>query len=87
MQTRTSDVHERRVSERASSINESTIFVIAGEAKRMQAQGIDVISLSTGEPDFPTPEIIKQAGIKAIADNFTKYTQSDGIPELRAAIA
>lgn len=87
MQTRTSDVLERRIAQRAMRINESTIFVIAGEARRMQAQGIPVVSLSTGEPDFATPDVIKQAAIRAINEDFTHYTPSDGIGELRAAIA
>jgi aspartate aminotransferase len=53
----------------------------------MQADGIHVISLSTGEPDFPTPDVIKRAAIEAIDGNFTKYTQAEGIPELRRAVA
>lgn len=87
MQTRTSDVLERRVSMRSSSINESTTLAIAAEAKRMQADGIDVISLSMGEPDFATPDVVKRAAIAAIESNVTHYTQSDGIPPLRNAIA
>jgi aspartate aminotransferase len=52
----------------------------------MKAQGIDVVSLSAGEPDFPTPDHIKEAAIQAIKENFTKYTQNQGIPELINAI-
>jgi len=69
------------------AINESTTLAIAAETKRMQAEGIHVVSFATGEPDFPTPELVKQAGIEAIERNFTRYTQSEGIPELRSAIA
>jgi aspartate/methionine/tyrosine aminotransferase len=52
----------------------------------MKAEGIDIIDLSAGEPDFFTPEGIKDAGKKAIDDNFTKYTANEGIPELKKAI-
>jgi aspartate aminotransferase len=76
-----------RISERASTVNESTTLAIAAESKRMQAAGIDVVSLSTGEPDFPSPDVVKHAAIAAIESNFTHYTQSNGIPELREAIA
>ncbi|MFW6131539.1 MAG: pyridoxal phosphate-dependent aminotransferase [Candidatus Aminicenantaceae bacterium] len=74
------------ISKRLNQIQESLTFKITAEAKAMKNQGIDIIDLSVGEPDFPTPENIKKAGIKAIEDNFTKYTQSDGIPELKEAI-
>lgn len=77
----------RRLSKRARSISESTTLAIAAETKRMQTEGIHVVSFATGEPDFPTPDLIRQAGIRAIEQNFTRYTQSEGIPELRAAIA
>jgi aspartate aminotransferase len=77
----------RRLSERSYAVGESTTLAIAAEAKRMKASGIDVISLSTGEPDFPTPDRIKQAAIEAINNNFTRYTQAEGIPELREAVA
>lgn len=53
----------------------------------MKAQGIDVISLSTGEPDFPTPDCAKEAAIQAIHDNFTRYMEPNGIAELREAVA
>lgn len=78
---------QRRLSKRATSINEAVTLAIAAEAKRMQAAGIPVISLSTGEPDFPTPQRIKQAAFDAINQNFTKYTQAEGIPELRNVVA
>ena len=52
----------------------------------MQAEGIDVVDLSIGEPDFPTPENVKAAGIKAIQENFTKYTENEGMPALKKAI-
>ena len=80
-------VTERRLSRRALDIAESATLSVAAQAQKMRAEGIHVVSLSTGEPDFPTPEPIKQAGIEAINANFTRYTQSEGILELREAIA
>ncbi|TFG56016.1 MAG: aminotransferase class I/II-fold pyridoxal phosphate-dependent enzyme, partial [Candidatus Aminicenantes bacterium] len=75
------------ISEKIQRIGASPTLKISAKAKAMKAEGIDVIDLSVGEPDFPTPENIKDAGIKAIRDNFTKYTESDGILPLRKAIA
>jgi len=75
------------ISEKVQRIGASPTLKISAKAKAMKAEGIDVIDLSVGEPDFPTPENIKDAGIKAIRDNFTKYTASDGILTLRKAIA
>lgn len=57
------------------------------EAEELRSQGVDVIDLGPGQPDFATPEPIKQAGIEAIVGNFTRYTASAGISELRQAIA
>jgi len=56
-------------------------------ARRMRRQGVDIISFAAGEPDFDTPDPIKQAAVSAIRDGFTKYTSPAGIIELRAAIA
>ena len=74
------------VSERVTKIGASPTLKISAKAKSMKAEGIDVIDLSVGEPDFPTPENVKTAAIKAIEQNFTKYTENDGIPELRKAV-
>ncbi len=74
------------ISEKANQIGASPTLKIAAKAKAMQAEGIDVIDLSIGEPDFPTPENIKTAGIKAIQENFTKYTENEGMPALKSAI-
>ncbi|MBC7349396.1 MAG: pyridoxal phosphate-dependent aminotransferase [Candidatus Aminicenantes bacterium] len=74
------------VSERVTKIGASPTLKISAKAKAMKAEGIDVIDLSVGEPDFPTPENVKVAAIKAIEQNFTKYTENDGIPELRKAV-
>lgn len=64
----------------------SPTLKISGEAKAMRAEGIDVIDLSVGEPDFPTPRNVKDAAQRAIAENATKYTPNDGLPELKRAI-
>ena len=74
------------ISERVTKIGASPTLKISAKAKAMRAEGIDVIDLSVGEPDFPTPENVKAAGIKAIEQNFTKYTENDGIPDLRKAV-
>ena len=74
------------ISDKANQIGESPTFKVAAKAKAMKAEGIDVVDLSLGEPDFPTPENIKAAGIKAIQENFTKYTESGGMPSLKKAI-
>jgi aspartate aminotransferase len=75
------------ISKCVSRIEESITLATTAKAKAMKAQGIDVVGLSAGEPDFDTPENIKQAAIKAINEGFTKYTPTPGIPELRKAIA
>ena len=75
------------ISETVNKIGASPTLKISAKAKAMWAEGIDVIDLSVGEPDFPTPENVKEAGIKAIRDNFTKYTDNSGIADLRKAIA
>lgn len=74
------------VSEKANQIGESPTLKVTAKAKAMKAAGLDIIDLSVGEPDFPTPDHIKKAGIHAIEENFTKYTQADGIPSLKEAI-
>ncbi|NTU52668.1 MAG: pyridoxal phosphate-dependent aminotransferase [Chlorobiaceae bacterium] len=78
--------HERFLSNRVLSMQESQTMKITGLAKRMQAEGKDIVSLSAGEPDFPTPENVCEAGIEAIRKGFTRYTVNAGIPELKKAI-
>ncbi|MEY2981355.1 MAG: hypothetical protein RL562_1582 [Planctomycetota bacterium] len=75
------------VSQRASSITDSITLAISARAKAMQAEGIDVVSLGAGEPDFGTPEPIAEAGIQAIRDGYTRYTAAAGMPDVRAAAA
>ncbi|MEE9273541.1 MAG: pyridoxal phosphate-dependent aminotransferase [Robiginitomaculum sp.] len=69
-----------------ASVAQSATLAVSQKARELKAQGIDVIGLGTGEPDFDTPEHIKQAAVKAIASGKTKYTNVDGIPELKQAI-
>jgi aspartate aminotransferase len=76
-----------RLSERISRISVSMTMRAAGEAARLKREGHDIVDLGPGEPDFPTPTNIKQAAIRAIEENFTKYLAPAGTPELRQAIA
>lgn len=71
---------------RVQRIKPSPTLAIAARASQMQKEGHDIINLSVGEPDFDTPEHIKEAAIKAIKDGFTKYTPVPGIPSLKQAI-
>ena len=75
------------ISRLASSIAPSSTLAITAKANAMQAEGIDVIGFGAGEPDFDTPDYIKEAAIRAIQDGFTKYTPAAGIVGLRKAIA
>jgi aspartate aminotransferase len=74
------------LSNRAKSLRPSPTLAINAKAKSMQAQGIHVISFGAGEPDFDTPQNIKQAAKKALDDGFTKYTPVGGIDDLKDAI-
>ena len=78
---------EYRISKRAASLAPSLTLAIDSKAKQMKAEGQDVVGFGAGEPDFDTPQHIKDAAVKALAEGFTKYTASAGIPELRQAIA
>ena len=64
----------------------SSTGAVFAAAAQLKAQGVDVVDLSAGEPDFPTPGHVKQAALEAIRDDFTRYTPTDGIPELKQAI-
>lgn len=75
-----------QVSERLASLSPSATFAMAQKSNELKAQGVDVISLSVGEPDFNTPHHIKEAAKKAIDDNFSFYSPVVGFPELRKAI-
>lgn len=76
-----------KISNRAKAIKPSPTMAVSALANRMKAKGIDVINFGVGEPDYDTPDYIKEAAKKAIDDNFTRYTASSGILELREAIS
>ena len=74
------------LAERMKKFSGSPTSALIAKVAELKRQGKDIISLNVGEPDFGTPDYIKVAGMKAIADNFTKYTPGNGILELRQAI-
>lgn len=74
------------LAQRVQQVKPSPTLAVAAKAAQMKAQGMDIIGLGTGEPDFDTPQHIKQAAIAAIDAGYTKYTAVEGIPELREAI-
>jgi len=76
-----------KISQRAAALSPSLTLAIDSKAKQMKAEGQDVVGFGAGEPDFDTPQHIKDAAIKALNEGFTKYTPASGIPELRQAIA
>ena len=75
------------LSNRVLNMAESATLAMTNKSRELKAQGIDVISLSIGEPDFNTPESAKQAGVDAINNNDTHYPPVPGTPALRKAIA
>ena len=74
------------LSDRINSLPTSATLAMAAKARELKKQGKDIISLSLGEPDFNTPEFIKDAAIKAIQDNYSSYTPVDGYVELKEAV-
>lgn len=74
------------LSARVGRIKPSPTLAVTARAKVLKAEGRDILDLGVGEPDFDTPEFIKEAAIRAIRDGFTKYTAVDGIPSLKEAI-
>ena len=74
------------LADRIHRIKPSPTLAISAKAQALKASGHDIINLSVGEPDFDTPDFIKEAAIKAIRDGFTKYTAVDGTPGLKQAI-
>lgn len=76
-----------RISEKLQNIKPSATLTISTKAMELRAQGREITSLSVGEPDFGTPEHIREAAKKALDEGFTRYTQVPGIPELRENIA
>src|SRR5687768_9294072 len=74
------------LSERISWISVSSTMKVASDADRLRREGADVVDFGAGEPDFPTPDNIKQAAVDAITNNFTKYTPAGGTQELKQAV-
>lgn len=76
-----------RVSKRAQAVPPSATLAVTSRAKELKAKGVDIVDFGAGEPDFDTPDFIKEAAIKALKAGKTKYTAESGIVELRTAIA
>ena len=74
------------IAERISTISVSSTSRVSMEAERLRSAGADVVDFGAGEPDFPTPDNIKQAAIRALEQNFTKYTATGGTAELKKAV-
>jgi len=74
------------IADRISSISVSSTMKVAADADRLRSEGVDVVDFGAGEPDFPTPDNIKQAAVRALEQNFTKYTPAGGTAELKKAI-
>src|SRR3984957_2877403 len=74
------------LAQRISLISESSTMKVAADADKLRREGVDIVDFGAGEPDFPTPENIKQAAIAAIEANFTKYTPTGGSVEIKQAI-
>src|SRR5471032_323428 len=74
------------IADRISSISVSSTMKVASDAEKLRAEGVDVVDFGAGEPDFPTPDNIKRAAIRAIEQNFTKYTPAGGTAELKQAV-
>ena len=75
-----------KIAERLSKVSPSATLKLTAKAKEMKAKGLPVISFGAGEPDFDTPQAVKDEGIKALQSGFTKYTPTSGTPERRAAV-
>ena len=76
-----------KLSNRSSALGTENAFVVLGEVTALQRAGKDIISFCIGQPDFPTPVNIQDAAVKAIREGKHGYTPSNGVPELREAIA
>src|SRR5262245_35079213 len=74
------------LADRISLISESSTMKVAADADRLRREGVDVVDFSAGEPDFPTPENVKEAAIVAINKDYTKYTPVSGSAEIKQAI-
>src|SRR5690349_6518033 len=76
----------KSLSLKVQQVEESQTLALTQAARRLKESGVDVVSLTAGEPDFPTPPHVKMAAIRAIEENFTHYTDTQGIPVLVKAI-
>jgi aspartate aminotransferase len=74
------------IADRISSISVSSTMKVAQDAEKLRSEGVDVVDFGAGEPDFPTPDNIKQAAVRALDQNFTKYTAAGGTLELKKAV-
>ena len=83
---KTEEMEKFPLAERVNRISVSPTMVVLQAAERLKAQGMDVADFGAGEPDFPTPDHIKRAAIRALDENLTKYTPTPGIAPLRQAI-
>ena len=75
-----------RLAKRIRTISPSQTLAISAKAKAMKAAGENVINFGVGEPDFPTPDYIVEAAVRALHEGKTKYTPSSGLPALRSAV-
>ena len=78
---------DTRLAERLKKINPSSTLAITSKAKKLKSEGKDIVNFAAGEPDFDTPDFIKEAAINAINSGFTKYTPTTGTPELKKLIS
>lgn len=76
-----------KLAQRMSQVGESATLAVSRRAKELRAEGVDVVNLSAGEPDFDSPEVAVEAGVRALREGKTRYTAAAGIPELRQAVA
>src|SRR5215471_20378200 len=74
------------IADRISSISVSSTMKVSADADQLRSEGVDVVDFGAGEPDFPTPDNIKQAAIRALEANFTKYTPAGGTAEMKKAV-
>src|SRR6266850_5624223 len=78
---------DMRLAQRLSAVSVSPTLAVMMESRALKERGVDVVDFGPGEPDFDTPENVKRAGAKAIADNLTHYTDTSGLLDLRRAIS
>ena len=75
-----------KLSDRLNRLSPSATLAMSQKSQELKAQGVDVINMSVGEPDFNTPDAIKEAAIKAVNENYSRYSPVPGYPVLRNAI-